>query len=673
MQTNTISIGPVPTAPAPTGARSDSRASIAKESSHGDDFSVAARGAPPSKAPPSTDKTLEDKDVEPNARPESLDQAPKTSSPEGPSVSLPNEKPVAAEAQPTVDVMERMVAMTSGAFLNPLPIAVEPVSTPGEATTPSEALTGSSTEVNATTAPSQFANVNELVDSALVQSTQANTKPNASAQTSADLPSLLEGSQNSGMRVAGNAGNSGGERQVDDPIVPDDGAAGINTLGPVDAVLTMRGTASVSEQPSAQSEAPTVAVPVSEQPLTDNRQLAQDGQDELQLLKNTVQAVTQEMPVSMQTVAASPDTKSVVDLGKTSENAAIARAVEGQKPSPEIKQETASQPTTVQTADQALQKQTAGPAVSEETDNVATQVAVAKPTPTKTKVETTETNAPQAGNTATSQKQRVEVETKAASQPTTVEAAAETDAKKSNVETPAKASATDSIRAQQETKTVTVTYSSSSANTDSGSKKSETGSKGSDTDVSVPTVNAVATTETKAATAVEAPKAADAANNVDRTQLVRQVSDRIQLLAATRPKEGVVVHLDPPDMGSLSLIVKAGVHGVDASISASNDHVRKALEQSRSELGQSLQNRGITLNSVNVTSQNPGNGQGQGSSMSMDAQTARQQHNQQQGQSGNPGSSPNASTLTSGFAERTVVSDRQVRASRNANALDLWI
>ncbi|HVL39544.1 MAG TPA: flagellar hook-length control protein FliK [Fimbriimonadaceae bacterium] len=89
----------------------------------------------------------------------------------------------------------------------------------------------------------------------------------------------------------------------------------------------------------------------------------------------------------------------------------------------------------------------------------------------------------------------------------------------------------------------------------------------------------------------------------DAMNIVRQVIDRLEMLVAARPKAGITIHLDPKDFGSITMVVKTLGDSVDARIYASNDQVRHALEQGRVHLGQAMENRGYSLNSVTVSSQ----------------------------------------------------------------------
>ncbi len=103
--------------------------------------------------------------------------------------------------------------------------------------------------------------------------------------------------------------------------------------------------------------------------------------------------------------------------------------------------------------------------------------------------------------------------------------------------------------------------------------------------------------------ASDAPTASQSLSASNRSLVIRQVADRIELLAASRPSSGVVIHLEPRDLGSITLVVKSQGDSVDAQLYASHDHVRSALQQSHAQLGQSLQQRGIQLGSVSVGAQ----------------------------------------------------------------------
>lgn len=139
--------------------------------------------------------------------------------------------------------------------------------------------------------------------------------------------------------------------------------------------------------------------------------------------------------------------------------------------------------------------------------------------------------------------------------------------------------------------------------------------------------------------------------------VVRQVADRMQMLAAARPKDGVTVQLQPSHLGTVTMTVKSTGGSIEAHISASNDSVKQALEQNRPLLGQAMEQRGLRLESVSIASQT-------NSSTSSQRQTAQQQEQQAQ----------HARQMFSGQMSHDSASTSQVRqAVRSAVGVDLWI
>jgi flagellar hook-length control protein FliK len=101
-------------------------------------------------------------------------------------------------------------------------------------------------------------------------------------------------------------------------------------------------------------------------------------------------------------------------------------------------------------------------------------------------------------------------------------------------------------------------------------------------------------------------------------EVVRQVSDKVRLLAAARPKSGVTIHLDPEEFGSITVVVRSIGRMVDASLSVSDDRVREALDRHQGRLVEAMDNHGFVLQNVLVNSQpsggfQPGSRGGQGS------------------------------------------------------------
>lgn len=96
----------------------------------------------------------------------------------------------------------------------------------------------------------------------------------------------------------------------------------------------------------------------------------------------------------------------------------------------------------------------------------------------------------------------------------------------------------------------------------------------------------------------EMPKLTD----VQVKNVISQVIDRAEALAASRPKNGVTIHLRPQELGSITLFVKrTGTADVEAQMYASNDQVREALESNRGMLLHSLESKGLNVAAVTVT------------------------------------------------------------------------
>ncbi|MBI5706598.1 MAG: flagellar hook-length control protein FliK [Armatimonadetes bacterium] len=133
------------------------------------------------------------------------------------------------------------------------------------------------------------------------------------------------------------------------------------------------------------------------------------------------------------------------------------------------------------------------------------------------------------------------------------------------------------------------------------------------------------------------PQATDATPRTDEAALrpaeasraLHQVADRIEMLAAIRPKDGVTVRLDPEHLGTITIKVLGSAKEVTAELTASNDSVRAALREHSGELTQALSARGVQLQSVQVGSETAAalGGRHQGASQGFDqAQTARFHH-----------------------------------------------
>lgn len=104
----------------------------------------------------------------------------------------------------------------------------------------------------------------------------------------------------------------------------------------------------------------------------------------------------------------------------------------------------------------------------------------------------------------------------------------------------------------------------------------------------------------------ERPVSAEAASRA-----IQTVVDRIEDLAAERPRGTVVVRLDPPELGTVTLTIHQFGPRFDADIAASNDALRAALEQNRGQLGQAIEQKGLQLGALRFEAPAPSPGFGQ--------------------------------------------------------------
>jgi flagellar hook-length control protein FliK len=162
--------------------------------------------------------------------------------------------------------------------------------------------------------------------------------------------------------------------------------------------------------------------------------------------------------------------------------------------------------------------------------------------------------------------------------------------------------------------------------------------------------------------ATEKPEAGSQRPEVDRHLVVRQVADRIENLVAARPRDGVTIHLEPRDLGSVTLVVKGLSSALDVQMSATDSRVRESLNNSRPELAQALAPRGIELREMRVASA-PTNATG---TASHDAGTNPDGRSRQQ----TPRSSMPSFANPNG---RSTPSQARTRAPRSGRGVDLLV
>lgn len=89
-------------------------------------------------------------------------------------------------------------------------------------------------------------------------------------------------------------------------------------------------------------------------------------------------------------------------------------------------------------------------------------------------------------------------------------------------------------------------------------------------------------------------------SNELRDRVLNQVADRIEMLAATR-KDSVTILLAPIDLGEVKLVIDQVDGQLAARIYAQDERVRQVLQASHPQLSQSLDQRGIKLDTFQVS------------------------------------------------------------------------
>lgn len=114
--------------------------------------------------------------------------------------------------------------------------------------------------------------------------------------------------------------------------------------------------------------------------------------------------------------------------------------------------------------------------------------------------------------------------------------------------------------------------------------------------------NGAETVKIQAGERIETPQGFEV--RIDNHRLVRELADRLEVMAAAHQKEGVLVQMEPPELGHITLLVKPEANGsVSAEITATHDQVRHALETSQPEIQKRLELRGVAVASVSVSSE----------------------------------------------------------------------
>jgi|GEM_PF-3716464 len=118
-----------------------------------------------------------------------------------------------------------------------------------------------------------------------------------------------------------------------------------------------------------------------------------------------------------------------------------------------------------------------------------------------------------------------------------------------------------------------------------------------------------------------APAELSALTGASRAAVVRQVADKLQMMVAARSQATTTIQLAPKALGTITLSIKNLNGEIDTQISASNDHVRTALEHSRPDLAGAIQSKGYQVGNISVSG---------GSSKSSSGNSAQNQPQKQQ-------------------------------------------
>lgn len=98
---------------------------------------------------------------------------------------------------------------------------------------------------------------------------------------------------------------------------------------------------------------------------------------------------------------------------------------------------------------------------------------------------------------------------------------------------------------------------------------------------------------------------------VDGAKLTRQVVDRAEAFLALKREGGLTIHLEPRELGQISMSVRIAPDGVHTEIRATNQQVQVSLEANKQQLIQQVEGRGLSLGSLNVSLGQQGQGQAQ--------------------------------------------------------------
>jgi hypothetical protein len=156
----------------------------------------------------------------------------------------------------------------------------------------------------------------------------------------------------------------------------------------------------------------------------------------------------------------------------------------------------------------------------------------------------------------------------------------------------------------------------------------------------------------------------------ERAEAVRQVQKGMERINLRNSRESIQIRLEPEQLGSVMIELQRGSEGLTAMLQASNEPLREALHQSRSELAASMAAKGVQ--DVKVTVQAPTESPNSQSSTGNSNQQSNQQgQNQQAREQSRPHAQDNFLRQFSFHSNRLENNSNQFWRKRSTTRLDI--
>lgn len=174
-----------------------------------------------------------------------------------------------------------------------------------------------------------------------------------------------------------------------------------------------------------------------------------------------------------------------------------------------------------------------------------------------------------------------------------------------------------------------------------------------------------------------APAPPPAETSINVAHVNQQIVGHIERMAIARPTNGVVVHLQPQNLGSVTLIVKGIASQMSTQIIASNDRLHAALQTGTADLTKSLADKGVSMGQITVskgsgTENSPNNPNRQPSSQSSSSYPGSGDRPRQGAYNGQAQTTPSRRNLAlSASSSENVASG--IKTSSGNSGVDLWI